>query len=122
MRPRQLSSSPGQTIFTKRAAGLAADRAGGGGLRTVFLSACFPTLGNLVTFASLRGGAFALATFATFAADLGGGRIFLAALRLLMEVSRGVLGRGAHHPELARSVDHRPRLVLALVLDDHHVG
>src|SRR2546425_547524 len=105
MRPRQVSSSPGQTIFTNRAASrrtclggvsagsggsgfftaglgggaLTADRAGGR-LRAGFLSACFPTLGNLVTFASLRAFGFAGA-LATLAAALGGGRIFFAALR-----------------------------------------
>src|SRR5712671_1561021 len=102
-------------------AGLPAARVGGGGFRGAFLSACFPTFGNLVTLASLRAFGFAGA-LATLAALLGGGRIFFAALRLLMEIPRRMLGRGAHHPELARSVDDRVRLVLALVLDHHHVG
>src|SRR4051812_23911155 len=71
-------------------------------------------------------------TLASFAFDLRGADLvtgldagresFLAALRLLMDLSLGVLGRHADDPKLARAVDERAVVVPALVLDDHDVG
>src|SRR2546427_4012579 len=76
-------------------------------------------VGNLVTLASF--------SFIFLGSDFVGGLLagrasFLAALRLLMEVSRRVLRRHPHHPELAGAVDELAGFVPALVFDDHHVG
>src|SRR5437667_326557 len=145
MRPWQVSSSPGQTIFTNRAeslrtcprrsqavsncptnaiASIPGENIPGNPSECAYGSSRWSRLGifeagNLVTLASFALG-FLRSLRATLAAGFGAERwwwaSFFAVFRLLMDLPLRVLGRHPHHPELAGTVDDFAGIVAALVL------